>query len=155
MRAGYECRDNLVAGYHILSVTPTHTGPVTYPAETKAWLDAKLQALTEADPERYVILNTHPMIENTCYGSLLGTPTGIAQSDIWQASDNWATRDLTSILQKYPQVVTFGGHLHFPLNDPRSLWQGDFTSLGCGSTRYMAIENGKYEDMSSATVMGL
>ncbi len=153
MRAGYECRDNLVAGYHILSVTPTGTGPVTYPAETKAWLDAKLQALTEADPERYVILNTHPMIENTCYGSLLGTPTGIAQSDIWQASDNWATRDLTSILQKYPQVVTFGGHLHFPLNDPRSLWQGDFTSLGCGSTRYMAIENGKYEDMSSATVM--
>ena len=79
MRAGYECRDNLVAGYHILSVTPTHTGPVTYPAETKAWLDAKLQALTEADPERYVILNTHPMIENTCYGSLLGTQTGEVQ----------------------------------------------------------------------------
>ena len=153
MRTGYECRDNLIAGFHILSVTPTGTNPVTYPAETKAWLDAKLQALTEADPERYIILNTHPMIDNTCYGSLLGTPTGKALSDIWDANDSWATRDLTDILKKYPQVVTFGGHLHFPLNDPRSFWQGDFTSLGCGSTRYMAIENGKYEDMSSATVM--
>ncbi len=153
MRAGYECRDNLVAGYHILSVTPTGTNPVTYPSETKAWLDARLQALTEADPERYVILNTHPMIDNTCYGSLLGTPTGKALSDIWNANDSWATRDLTDILKKYPQVVTFGGHLHFPLNDPRSFWQADFTSLGCGSVRYMAIENGKYEDMSSSTVM--
>ena len=153
MRAGYECRDNLIAGYHVLSVTPTGTAPVTYPAETKAWLDSKLQALTQAAPDRFIFLNTHPMIENTCYGSLLGTPMGKAMSSIWNGSDNWATRDLTATLSKYPQVVTFGGHLHFPLNDPRSLWQGDFTSLGCGSTRYMAIENGEYEDMKSATVM--
>ena len=153
MRAGYECRDNLVAGYHILSVTPTGSNPVVYPPETKAWLDAKLHELTAADPERYIFFNTHPMIENTCYGSLLGTPTGKAQSAIWNSNDTWATRDLTSILAKYPQVVTFGGHLHFPLNDPRSFWQGDFTSLGCGSVRYMAIENGAYQDMKSDTVM--
>ena len=153
MRAGYECRHNLVAGYHILSVTPTGTNPVTYPAETKAWLDATLQELTTADPERYIFFNTHPMIENTCYGSLLGTPMGIAQSPIWSANDSWATRDLTAILAKYPQVVTFGGHLHFPIHDPRSIWQGDFTSFGCGSVRYMAIENGSYQDMKSSTVM--
>ncbi|MBR1575917.1 MAG: metallophosphoesterase [Bacteroidales bacterium] len=153
MRAQYECRHDRVGDYHILSLTPTGTGPVTYPAESKAWLDAMLAKLTAADPERFIIVNTHPMIENTCYGSLLGTPMGRAQSDIWDGSDNWATRDLTAILSKYPQVVTFGGHLHFPLNDPRSIWQGDFTSFGCGSTRYMAIENGKYQDMRSATVM--
>ena len=155
MRAGYECRHNLVNGYHVLSVMPVSSVPVTYPAEVKAWLDATLQSLTAADPERYVFVNTHPMIENTCYGSLLGTATGVAQSDIWYSSsgDYWATHDLTSILEKYPQVVTLGGHLHFPLNDPRSFWQNDFTSLGCGSVRYMAIENGKYEDMKGATVM--
>ena len=153
MRAGYECRHNLVAGYHILSVTPTGTYPVTYPAETKAWLDATLQELTAAEPERYIFFNTHPMIENTCYGSLLGTPMGIALSPIWSGNDSWATRDLTDILKKYPQVVTFGGHLHFPLHDPRSIWQGDFTSFGCGSVRYMAIENGGYQDMKSDTVM--
>ena len=148
-----ECRHSVVAGYHILSVTPYGTNPVIYPFTVTNWLDRTLQALTEADPERYVFVNTHPMIENTCYGSLLGTPMGIAQSDIWSSSDSWATRALTDILKKYPQVVTFGGHLHFPLHDPRSIWQKDFTSFGCGSTRYMAIENGKYQDMKSATVM--
>lgn len=153
MRTQYECRHDLVGDYHILSMTPTGSSPVTYPAEAKQWLDNMLAKLTAADPERFIILNTHPMIENTCYGSLLGTPMGKAQSDIWNASDNWATRDLTDILKKYPQVVTFGGHLHFPLNDPRSIWQGDFTSFGCGSVRYMAIENGQYQDMRSSTVM--
>ena len=75
--------------------------------------------------------------------------------DIWQSAypDYWATRALTEVLSKYPQAVTFGGHLHFPLHDPRSIWQGAFTSFGCGSVYYMAIENGKYEGMSSATVM--
>ena len=56
------------------------------------------------------------------------------------------------ILEKYPQAIAFGGHLHFPLNDPRSIWQASFTSFGCGSTRYMAIENGKYEGMTIAEV---
>ena len=155
MRAGYECRHNLVGGYHVLSLMPVSSVPVTYPSQAKDWLDATLQSLTAADPERYVFVNTHPMIENTCYGSLLGTAPGVALSDIWYSSsgDYWATHDLTSILQKYPQVVCLGGHLHFPLNDPRSFWQGGFTSLGCGSVRYMAIENGKYEDMYDATRM--
>ena len=155
MRTGFECRHNLVAGYHILSITPTGMNPVTYPAESKAWLDATLQELTAADPERYIFINTHPMIENTVYGSLLGTATGTALSNIWHSDsgDYWATHDLTDILAKYPQVVTFGGHLHFPIHDPRSIWQGDFTAFGCGSVRYMAIENGGYEDMKSATVM--
>ena len=155
MRTGFECRHNLVAGYHVLSLTPTGMNPVTYPAETKAWLDATLQSLTAADPERFVFVNTHPMIENTVYGSLLGTTPGVAQSDIWYSSagDYWATHDLTAILDKYPQVVTFGGHLHFPIHDPRSIWQGDFTAFGCGSVRYMAIENGKYEDMKGVTEM--
>ena len=42
---------------------------------------------------------------------------------------------VSDVLAKYPQVVTFSGHLHFPLNDPRSIWQASFTSFGCGSTR--------------------
>jgi hypothetical protein len=48
-------------------------------------------------------------------------------------------------------VVTFGGHLHFPVNDERTIMQTAFTSLGCGSVRYLAIERG-YSNMASATV---
>ena len=50
-------------------------------------------------------------------------------------------------------MITFGGHLHFPLNDPRSIWQGSFTAVGTASTSYMAIDNGNYEDMATITTM--
>ena len=60
---------------------------------------------------------------------------------------------LTDVLKKYPQAVVFGGHLHFPLNDPRSIWQGDFTVMGTASVRYMAIDNGGYENMAGLTIM--
>ena len=148
MRDSYECRHCVVGGYHILAVTPNSTEPVSYPSEVIQWLDNTLKAITESDPDHYIILLTHPMIYNTVYGSKLG-PDWLNGA----CKDQWYTKALTSTLQKYPQVMTFGGHLHFPINDPGSIWQGDFTSFGCGSTRYMAIEDGKYEDMSSDTVM--
>lgn len=148
MRDQYECRHCVICGYHILAVTPNSTKPVAYPSEVYTWLDNTLKSITEADPERYVIVITHPMIYDTVYGSLLG-PEWVSGS----LQDQWYTKALTPTLKKYPQVIAFGGHLHFPINDPRSIWQGDFTVLGCGSTRYMAIEDGGYENMSSATVM--
>jgi uncharacterized protein YuzE len=87
------------------------------------------------------------MIYDTVYGSTLGREPGSALTDMW------VTSDITDILSKYNQVVTFGGHLHFPLNDPRSIMQTKFTSLGCGSVNYMAIEDGGYVNMASATTM--
>ena len=86
------------------------------------------------------------MIYGTCYGSVL-------QDTYTRMGDYWSTKELTDILSRYPQVITFGGHLHFPLNDPRSIWQGAFTSVGTASTSYMAIDNGNYEDMATVTVM--
>ena len=133
------CRHCVVNGYHILTINPVVDSPVKYDAEAKEWLDRTLKTITEEEPEKYVILLTHPMIYDTVYGSTLG--------------EQWGTRDLTSILKNYPQVITFGGHLHFPLNDPRSIMQTDFTSVGCGAVRYMAIENGNYMDMASETTM--
>ena len=150
MRTRYEARHCVVGDCHIFSVSPNGDQPIVYDPAVVSWLDSQLAAVTSAEPDKYVILITHPMIKNTVYGSRLGEEGGI-----WESirSHYWATDALTPVLRKYPQVIVFGGHLHFPLNDPRSVWQGDFTVFGCGSVRYMAIENGKYEDMSSATVM--
>lgn len=138
-REKLECRHCVVGCYHILCIVPIGASPVVYSQEAVEWLDRQLAEITAAEPDRYVLILTHPMIYNTVYGSLLG--------------NYWATSALTSVLEKYPQAVTFGGHLHFPLNDPRSVWQGDFTAFGCGSVRYMAIEDGGYENMSGKTVM--
>ena len=146
LRDSLECRHCVIGNCHILCVTPDHTSPITYSPTVLEWLDAQLREITEKDPDHYVLLLTHPMIYGTCYGSLL-------QDVYTRLGDYWATKDLTGILSRYPQVITFGGHLHFPLNDPRSIWQGAFTSVGTASTSYMAIDNGNYEDMATVTVM--
>ncbi len=139
MRKNFECRHCIVGDYHILCITPNGSSPVIYDANSTSWLDKELKAITEEDPYRYVIVLTHPMIYNTVYGSLLG--------------NYWYTETLTPILKKYPQVVTFGGHLHFPINDPRSIWQGEFTSMGCASVSYMAFEGGNYINKKSNTAL--
>lgn len=151
-----ECSDSangsrhaVINGYHFLFVEPItyacsgadDTG-AKYQAATKAWLDGELAKITAENPNQYVFVVTHPMVYGTVYGS-----------DLLTSGIYWYTKDLTSTLEKYPQAVTFGGHLHFPINDERSIMQTKFTALGCGSVQYMAIENGGYEDMKSATVM--
>ena len=140
-------RHCVVNGFHVLTLLPVSSNPVTYTTATKEWLDETLAEITKENPNQFVIVLTHPMIYNTVYGSDLGP-------DLYPGITNmWYTKDLTEILSKYNQVVTFGGHLHFPLNDPRSIMQTSFTSLGCGSVRYMAIEAGGYEDMAGVTTM--
>ena len=147
---GLECRHCKVRDYDIIAVSPDGTSPVKYSPEALKWLDSTLSEITEKEPSRYVMVITHPMLYDTVYGSLLGESYGIWKS---YSPGYWASRELPEILSKYPQAVTFGGHLHFPLNDPRSVWQGGFTALGCGSVRYMAIEAGGYEDMAGQTTM--
>ncbi|MEK1828583.1 hypothetical protein AAAC51_04585 [Priestia megaterium] len=44
---------------------------------------------------------------------------------------------LYNTLKPYPQVITFSGHTHHPLDDPRTIFQRDFTSLATSSVRYI------------------
>ena len=151
MRTKYEARHCVIGDYHILCVSPNGDQPIVYDQAVVSWLDSQLAAITSAEPDKYVIILTHPMIKNTVYGSRLGEEGGIWESTL---PHYWATDALSPVLRKYPQAVVFGGHLHFPLNDPRSVWQGDFSVFGCASVRYMAIENGKYEGVTKIpTVM--
>lgn len=132
-------RHCVINGFHVITMLPTSQDPVTFTDSALKWFDETLAKVTAENPDQFVFVLTHPMIYDTVYGSDLGT--------------YWYTKDLTEILNKYPQAVTFSGHLHFPLNDPRSIMQTGFTSLGCGSVRYMAIEAGQYEDMAGNTTM--
>ena len=149
-----ECRHVILAGYDILSISPTggQTPPVVFDDSAVQWLDNKLKTLTTANPDKYVIILMHAMVQNTVYGSNL-VSAGYESSDPTVAS-YWYTTALTDVLKKYPQAVIFGGHLHFPINDPRSIWQGDFTAFGCASTRYMAFEGGDlYVNKYSGTTL--
>lgn len=70
------------------------------------------------DPHRPFFHIQHPMPKNTCYG-----PWG------W-GRDNG---DSVSALSAFPCAVSFSGHSHYPISDERAIWQGAFTSIGCGT----------------------
>ncbi|MFA6730912.1 MAG: LamG-like jellyroll fold domain-containing protein, partial [Eubacteriales bacterium] len=134
----------VVNGYPFIAVEVfsyyNGSGEASYSAATIEWLETTLARAQEDYPGKPIFLATHAMIYDTAYGSTLPS-TGT----------NWYSKDLIPTLKKYPQIITFSGHIHHPLNDERSIMQTDFTSVGCGSVRYMAIESG-YAQTGATTV---
>lgn len=59
---------------------------------------------------------------NTCYGP-------------WAWGHDWERS--TAVLKNYPTAVVFSGHSHYSLTDERSVWQGEFTSIGASSLSYI------------------
>lgn len=98
------------------------------PEEVKA-LEENLAKAAKEYPGKPIFVFTHVPPMNTVYGTCEG-------------EGGWGSNVLTNALKKYPQIVVFGGHSHFPLADPRSIHQGDFTTINDGSTTYSEIEPG-------------
>ena len=46
---------------------------------------------------------------------------------------------LRNLFNAYPQVVSISGHTHNPLQDPRSIWQGEFTAIDTSTLCYGCI----------------
>lgn len=145
------CVHQVVRDYHFLAINPMDTGYLCqvgddsgahYSPEALAWLDEQLAKITAQHPEHYVFVTTHPMLHDLAYGG-----------DLVMSHLHWYTKELLHVLNKYPQVVAFGGHLHFPISDERSIMQDKVTNVNCGAISYMAIENGGYRDMADVTVM--
>ncbi|OBZ17621.1 LamG-like jellyroll fold domain-containing protein [Bacillus sp. FJAT-26390] len=123
--------DQWINGYHFIilgSEDGTRDGTLS---DTQLdWLDVKLAEEQDANKPIFVFL--HQPITNTVYGS-----------DLWGHKQN-ATK-LYNTLAKYPQVITFSGHSHYVLDDPGSVMQKDFTSVGTSAVRYPELEPGKIQ----------
>lgn len=87
------------------------------------WLKCKLNLAAEGGRKRPFFVFQHPHLSDTVYGSV-----------------NWGDDDIIAILCDYPQVIDFSGHSHAPINDPRSIHQKYFTSLGTGSISYFELD---------------
>ena len=120
--AGYETSDCdiVLGGYHFIMLCPDNNGN-GYSAAQREWLDGHIAAAVASDPTgaKPVFVFHHHHVRGTVYGS-----------------GPWGVTDLRQILDKYPQAVDFSGHSHYPVNDPRSIWQGTFTALGDGTLTY-------------------
>ena len=106
--------DIVINGYHFISVSYDDNGKSF--TGKMSWLNERLANATKEDPSKPVFVMNHPHPFLTVYGSV-----------------NWSDMSLRTVLSKYPQVVDFSGHSHYAPVDPRSVWQGEFTAVGCGS----------------------
>jgi len=139
-------RHAVVNGYHFLAVHATdyHTiesngaEGAKYAAETKTWLDKTLKQITSENPNQYVFIITHPPIYDTTW-----------HTDRISKNWNWYTKELTEILNKYPQAIVFGGHLHYTLDAENNIWQGNFTAVNTSAVAHTCLEHG-YDNLSGA-----
>ena len=108
--------DVVINGYHFIGVSYDNNGK-TFSGKTE-WLRERLDNATKEDPTKPVFVYQHPSPSLTIYGSI-----------------SWSDLDIRKVLSDYPQVVDFSGHSHYSPSDPRSVWQGEFTAIGCGSLK--------------------
>lgn len=111
----------IINGFHFVSISPSHS--CNYNDEKKAWMRSELKAAAKDDRRKPIFVFQHPHNTNTVFGSIL-----------------WGEDELISIYMDYPQIVHFSGHSHAPINDPRSIHQKHFTSLGTGTLSYFELD---------------
>lgn len=118
----------VVNGYHFIALnTKKYNGGCEHAPEDLAWLKNTLDEAVKDDPYKPIFVATHPLVYDTVYGSLEGS--------------YWTSSNLGEVLKDYHQVITFGGHLHSPLNDERTIFQRDFTSLNTASVKYVSLDS--------------
>jgi len=117
------------------------TGHLTLPNEnagvpqsSKEWLRDRINYAKAAAPGKPIFIFLHYPVQNTFY-----------VSDEWGTS-SFGSDPLNGWFKDDKEVVIFGGHIHSPNNDPRSIWQGGFTSVNVPSINYMEMETGYLGD---------
>lgn len=107
-------RHAVVNGYHFISVGMN--------SDFVSYVKPILDELTEKEPNKPVFVGYHDHAADTVYA------THYAGSSI---------SDVKELLDQYPQSVYFSGHSHNGLENPRAIWQGNFTAIDTASVRYL------------------
>lgn len=88
----------------------------TFTPSSLIWLDNSIKEAEKKADGKAIFVFQHPHAWGTVYGSTF-----------------WGDPQLNVIFNKHPGIVDFSGHSHFPMNDPRSILQTTYTTLGCGA----------------------
>lgn len=121
-----------IKGYPFITISTrgtANTGTSNHDEEAYNFLEEKLADAAKNFPGKPIFVFDHYPASNTVYGS-----------------DNWGNPRLYEIMKSYPQVIAFSGHSHFPLSDPRSIYQKDFTSINDGNISYSEINPGEVSE---------
>jgi hypothetical protein len=90
-------------------------------AEIADWYARHGKSLDPAKPFFHI---QHPHPQGTVHGP-----------KVWGQDDGMSTKALMA----HPNAVAFSGHSHVSITDERSIWQGGFTSIGCGTLRNVSL----------------
>lgn len=120
-------KENLVInGYHFITLSP-HSSEEEYGGSSynldEEWLKKQLDEAIKEDPKKPIFVFMHHGIKNTVCGT-----------------DLWNTTDLSEVFNNYPQVIHFSGHSHYPLNNPKSIYQNKFTAINTSTLSYFELD---------------
>ena len=88
----------------------------TYTPKSLKWLSDEIHKAENTSGNKPVFVFQHPHPFGTVYGSTV-----------------WCTPQLNPVFAGHNKVINFSGHSHFPFNDPRSINQSTYTSVGVGA----------------------
>lgn len=115
----------VIGGYHFIGISTSRMKKHYNSHFQKMWLKKELDKAVKDTPDKPVFLMHHEHIKYTVYGSY--------------DEDGWGKILFADMLKNYPNVVDFSGHSHYPVNDPRSVWQNEYTAIGTGSLKYTEL----------------
>ena len=120
------CHRGDKVGYDFIALSEDiyYDQPIRYSAESIGKLEAELKKAAERDPVKPIFVVTHFLPRNTVPGS----------------HGKSGLQELRDLFDRFPQVVSFGGHVHYPLEDERNIWQGGFTAVQTATLSYACLE---------------
>lgn len=93
-----------------------HITEWTFSVKDLKWLAAQLDEAEAKSDGKPIFVMQHPHNFGTVYGSTV-----------------WSSPQTNPVWAGHSRVVDFSGHSHFPMNDPRSINQTTYTSIGVGA----------------------
>ena len=115
----------VIGSFHFIGISTCKEEGIYYVDSQREFLKKALDEAIADDLHKPVFVFHHEHVKRTVFGS----------SDF----DGWGHDFFNDILFAYPQIVDFSGHSHYPLNDPRSIWQGEITAVGTGALFYAEL----------------
>ncbi len=127
-----------INGFTFLAASYDASGKHFFGKEKRDFYRTTLKKARLRSDEKPIFVLQHPHPVLTVYGSV-----------------NWADISTDLLWRRCPNVVNFSGHSHYPIGDPRSVWQGGYTALGTGSLKYFELEKelrcGYYGDIPDSS----
>jgi len=95
----------------------------TFTPKSLVWAKNALTEAEEKAGDKPIIVLQHPHNFGTVYGSTV-----------------WCTPQTNFVWSGHNKVVCFSGHSHFPMNDPRSINQTNYTNVGAGAMARFEVD---------------